>query len=136
MDYDEQRICKVFNVDEVPEVTKENLLHYRKYLMGNFDIKSILTGREDFQWEEYYVMGPGDKNEYEKLKKTRPSYTDEYILCDISSEYVEGNDLIAIVKRLSDKKKFELELSWLKINDKKCSSYLLLEDFGTWTANW
>jgi IS30 family transposase len=34
------------------------------------------TGIEDFQWEEIYVISPGDKEEYDNLKKTQSSYID------------------------------------------------------------
>ncbi len=40
------------------------------------------ANQEDFQWEEFYVVGPGAKNQYEKLKRTQPSYKDRYdLLC-------------------------------------------------------
>ena len=94
MDRDEARICKILGTKEVPEVTEENLLKYRQYILDHLDKKSVLTGREDFPWEEKYVIGPGSRSEYEKLKETNPSYTDEYELIDIGEE-TEENDLIA-----------------------------------------
>jgi len=84
---------------------------YRKYLLQRLNRKTIFTGREDFPWEEKYVIGPGNRAEYEKLKKTHPSYTDEYELIDILENEIEENDLIAKVKRLSDGKSFEIGLS-------------------------
>jgi len=50
MDADETRIITVFGAEEVPEVYKENLLKYWKYLLQHLDRKTILTGREDFPW--------------------------------------------------------------------------------------
>ncbi len=50
-DEDEKRIMQVFATDEVPQVTEENLLVYRQFLLARFDKKRILTGREDFSWE-------------------------------------------------------------------------------------
>jgi hypothetical protein len=81
VDADEARIIKILETEEVPEVSEENLLKYRKYLIQHLDPKAIFTGREDFPWEEKYVFGPGSCAEYEKLKKTHPSYTDERSRC-------------------------------------------------------
>ena len=69
MDADEARIAQVFGTKEAPGVSQKNLLKYRKYLLQHFDRETVLTGREDFPWEEKYVIGPGSRAEYEKLKK-------------------------------------------------------------------
>ena len=132
---DEKRIAKVFGVPEVPEVSAGNLRVYRQYLLQHFDRKVVLTGREDFPWEERYVFGPGNQAEYEKLKRTNASYTDKYELLDILEEVLE-NDLIAQVKRVSDGKQFVIELSWLTTKPKKGKDYQLLDDFATWAVNW
>jgi len=136
MDADELRIIKILGTKEVPEVSEENLLTYRKYILQHLDRKAILTGREDFPWEEKYVFGPYSRAEYEKLKKTHPSYTDEYELIDILEDEIEENDLIAKVKRLSDGKVFEIGLSWLTTRKNKGKDYQLLDDFATWVVNW
>ncbi len=130
------RIAKVFGTDEAPEVDKKSLLIYRSYLLPRFDKEAVLTGREDFLWEEFYVFGPGDRGEYEKLKKKQASYTDEFELLDILEENAEERDLIARVKRLSDGKTFDIGLSWLTVKTKKTGTYQLLDDFATWAANW
>jgi len=133
---DEVRIAKVFGIDEAPEVSEANLLKYRQYILEHFNKNAVLTGREDFPWEEKYVFGPGNKAEYERLKKTNPSYTDEYQLLEIMGNVIEENDLIAKVKRLSDGKKFEIGLSWLAVKNKKAKECQLLDDFATWVVNW
>lgn len=74
MDDDEAHIIKILGTEEVPEVSEEYLLKYRKYLLQYLDRKAILTGREDFPWEEKYIFGLGSRAEYKKLKKTHPSY--------------------------------------------------------------
>ncbi|MGA9539376.1 MAG: hypothetical protein WBR24_26015 [Desulfobacterales bacterium] len=38
----------------------------------NIEFPCIVTGLEDFPWEEKYVFGHGNKKEYEKLKKDNP----------------------------------------------------------------
>ncbi len=45
---------------------------YLKYLKSNIQLPCLLTGLEDFLWEERYVFGFGDEEEYEELKKTKP----------------------------------------------------------------
>jgi hypothetical protein len=136
MNKEDARIANALGTDEVPEVGEENLLTYRKYLLSHLDKSTVLTGREDFPWEEKYVFGDANMAEYERLKKTNPSYTDEFQLLDILKEELEENDLIASIIRLSDQKTFTIGLSWLTTKNKKNKDCLLLDDFATWVANW
>jgi len=136
MDNDEKRIAKVLGVHEVPEVSRNSLLKYRQYLLARLDKDAVLTGREDFPWEEKYILGYGNPAEYEQQKKKNPSYSDEYKLIDISEEYLDDSDLIARVVRISDKKKFDVGLSWLTTKDEENIDFLLLDDFATWVVNW
>jgi hypothetical protein len=129
------RIAKIFGAEEPPRVTRENLLKYREYILERFDRKKVLTGHEDFPWEEFYVLGPGNPAEYKRLKKKRPSYTDEYRLIDIQDR-IEENDLNAEVTRLSDKKFFVIGLSWLEAKEKNTEDAQLLEDYSFWQVNW
>jgi len=131
----EKRIASVFGTDKAPEVGKESLQVYRAHLLQHFDKEAVLTGREDFLWEEFYVFGPGDKKEYEELKKNRASYTDTFELVDIPKKTIGDHDLIALVRRLSDGKKFEIGLSWLTTKKKRTAAYQLLDDFATWIVN-
>ena len=133
---DEKRIMKAFEATEIPEVSEENLLKYRRYLLARLDKKIILVGREDFPWEEIYVLGGGDREEHEELKHTNLSYTDECELVDILAEETEENDLIASVRRVSDDKHFDIGLSWLTTKNRKSKNYQLLNDFATWAVNW
>lgn len=136
MDKVETRIANALGTDAVPLVDEENLLKYRKYLLDNLDKGVVLTGREDFPWEEKYVLGCVNKVEYEKLKRTNPSYTDEFELLDILAEELEENDLVASIKRLSDQKTFTIGLSWLTTKSKEGKNFQLLDDFATWVVNW
>ena len=137
IDDQELRIASVFNTKEVPEVNKETLKIYQQYLLDNLDNKVVCVGTEDFPWEERYVIGGYDQQEYEKLKKTQLSYTDECQLINIllDDDYTD-NDLIATVKRLSDGKQFKIELSWLEVVDAECKSHEILSDFSVWAVNW
>ena len=136
MDKEDKRIAKALGAQEVPKVDEGNLLKYRKYLLERIDKGTILTGREDFPWEEGYVIGSGNRVEYEQLKKENPSYKDKYKLIDISEEEIEENDLVAQVERLSDKKCFKIGLSWLTTKNEKSKDFQALDDFATWVVNW
>jgi hypothetical protein len=69
MDREEKRIAKALGTQEVREVDEGNLLQYRKYLLEQLAKGTVLTGREDFPWEEQYVFASGNRAEYERLKK-------------------------------------------------------------------
>ena len=114
---------------------------FYEYLKTNLTSPCEVIGIEDFRWEEIYVFGPGNKEEYEQLKKTQPSYTDRYELLEIvrnaqsqwAMHYEE--DIGACVRRISDGKKFLLGLSELEATDKKSKSYQLLDDYSVWFVN-
>ena len=78
---------------------------------------------------------PGDKAEYAHLKKTRPSYTDEYKLLDIIVDKTVENDLTARIERQSDRKIFTIGLSWLTTKNKECAEFQFLDDFASWVVN-
>ena len=111
------------------------------HLKSNLVLPCEVTGIEDFSWEEIYVFGPGDQDEYKHLKKTNPSYTDRYELLEIDkklqSEWIMFWDveIAARVKRISDGKEFILGLSELKAIDKKSENYQLLDDYSVWLVN-
>ena len=77
IDEQEIRIEKILSSDNsVKENTRrspETARRYLEYLKKNIELPCLLTGSEDFLWEEKYVFGYGSKNEYENLKKTNPS---------------------------------------------------------------
>lgn len=125
---DEQRLREVFGANTVPRVSRKALTEYQVYLVKHLSPGCLVTGREDFPWEEFYVDGPGDPEEYEELKKEKPSYSDRYRLMKILSQPSASNDLITLVERLSDGKQFELELSWLEAVDNPSCDFTLLEE--------
>lgn len=114
---------------------------FYKYLKDNLMLPCEVTGIEDFRWEEFYVLGPGDKEEYDHLKKTQPSYRDHYELLRTSREIESGwmlfweEDIGAHVRRISDGREFYLGLSELKATDKNSLNYQLLDDYAVWFVN-
>ena len=133
MDADDKRIHAILGDDN--DRTMENATRYRSYLQKNLSLPIIVTGREDFPWEERYVIGGWDQREYEKLKKTNPSYTDTFELQTLGPPN-EHEDIIAKVKRPSDGRVFEIGLSWLCCDDDKSDAYTLLDDYGVWHTNY
>jgi hypothetical protein len=104
------------------------LLHLVYHLFSLWPCQ--LTGIEDFDWEEYYVLGPGDEGEYEHLKKTRPSYRDRFNLISLEDEPDEGTGILAKGQRVSDKKRFTLPLAELKTTERKSPNCRLLDDYA------
>ena len=133
MTADDKRIHAILGDDN--ERTIQNASRYLSHLLKNLALPVIVTGIEDFSWEEPYVLGGWDKREYEKLKKTNPSYTDTFELQAL--EHPKGHaDIMTKVNRLSDGRVFEIGLSWLCCKDKKNHEYTLLADYGVWHTNY
>lgn len=128
----EQRIHEVLEDDS--ERTPANACRYLVHLKQQLTLPIRVTGIEDFLWEEPYILGVLDQDEYEELKKTKPSYTDEFDLLEILEP--EDDDLIAKIRRISDGKEFLMELSWLKCVDKKSKEYTILNDYSIWYVNY
>lgn len=134
-DKQRQRLADIFGTEGVPSVQTETLERYLDHLKQNLEFSCQLTGIEDFPWEEFYVIGPGSKEEHEQLRKTKPSYMDTYEL--LSFDGVKSRAGIFVnVQRMSDKKHFVLPLADLKATNKKSRNYELLDDFSAWFVNW
>lgn len=128
--------------DDMGDVTfKEGVEKFYKHLKASLQLPCDVTGIEDFNWEEVYVFGSGDRREYRELCKTQPSFRDKYELLGIEknpfSEWIlfQGDDLGARVRRKSDGKEFILGLAELKAVDRKSRNYQLLDDFSVWLVN-
>lgn len=136
-DYEAQeiRIEQILGEDNI-NVSDESLVMYRSYLQNNIIIPCELTGREDFRWEEYYILGPGDKKEYEELKKTRPSYKDVFTFMSFDEQIEDMPGLMVKVKRISDRKQFVLPLVDLKVTDTKSPNFQLIDDYADWYVNY
>ena len=114
----------------------ETIQYYKKYLSNNINFPCELTGIEDFDWEEFYLLGPGSEYDYEKLKKINPSYTDKFDLISLQDKFDEWKGIIANVIRQADKRKFKIPLAELVPTDNKSKNYTLLDDYSVWFVNY
>jgi hypothetical protein len=130
-----QAILKVTDEEDMV-VNDENLEKYFQYLNENISFPCIVTGIEDFRWEEFYVLGPGDQDEYEELKKTQPSCTDHYRILSFDDHYDEDNGILVNVRRISDKREFTLPLEDLEAVDRTSINYQILDDYNVWFVNY
>ena len=116
------------------------LERYCAHLQASLKLPCDVTGSEDFRWEEYYVFGPGDPEEYKQLRQGKPSYKDVFELLRVEDAgrsvwAISPEDLTASVRRRSDGKKFSLGLSDLKTVDRKSPNHQLLKDYAIWFVN-
>lgn len=117
-------------------VSISSLVIYRNYIQKNIQFPCDLTGREDFSWEEIYIFGSGDKNEYAELKKSQPSYTDTYTFISFDDQIDKNDGLMVKVKRISDLKQFVLPLTDLKVSDVNSHNHQLIHDYAVWYVNY
>ena len=135
-DKQEKRIMTILGTKKL-DVTRATLKRYQKYLKRHVEFPCQLTGIEDFDWEEFYVFGPGDKREYEELKEIQPSYKDKFNLIDFVDNFDDWEDgIFVVVRRESDRKKFVLPLADLKATDKKSKNYQFFDDYAVWFVNY
>lgn len=93
-----------------------------------------MTGIEDFPWEEPYIFGDWCEEEYEELKETNPSYTDEYDLNKLVLEK-QSDTIEAFVCRISDKKEFAIHLDWLEGMSDLEKENQILDAYAVWHVN-
>ncbi len=139
-DAQQARIDAIFGNDQ--ELSFEAAIErFYQHLLRSLKLPCDVTGIEDFRWEEYYVLGPGDEGEYEKLCKTQPSYQDTFELLSIEKEVFgewmmfDGEDLAAFVRRKSDGKQFYLGLAEIEVVEQGTVNYQLLDDYSLWFVN-
>lgn len=134
MDAQDKRIEKILGSE--CERNSENAFKYLDHLRKAINASCILTGVEDFPWEEPYVIGGWSQKKYEELKQNNPSYTDQFELIELLPPEDDENGIIAKVKRKTDQKIFTIGLSWLEVPDKGSSNYQLLHDYSVWHINY
>ncbi|MGD1806500.1 hypothetical protein ACP6PL_13825 [Dapis sp. BLCC M126] len=127
----EQKLEEIFGSTNL-EVNLTNLKKYLKYLKQNLTIPCLVTGMEEFEWEEHYTIGPGTKKEYQKLKKTQPSYTDKFNLLKLDNKLDLEHGILAVLERTTDNRKFTLPLADLETVVEDSINGELLEDYSMW----
>lgn len=127
----EQQLEEILGTTNL-EVNQTNLKKYLKYLKQNLEIPCLVTGTEEFEWEEYYTMGSGSKKEYQKLKKTKPSYTDNFNLLKLDNKLSVENGVLAELERTTDGRQFILPLAELETVMEDSVNSELLEDYAMW----
>jgi len=138
-DEQEQRILQVFDAEEIPPVEVDTLGTYFDYIKENLEVPCLLTGIESmgyFGWEERYDFGYGNKAEFERLRRERGSYHDQYELETFEDTLDIDWDILVNVKRTSDGKRFTIPLSELEAVDKTSENSQLLNDYTVWFVNW
>jgi hypothetical protein len=138
-DEQDKRISKIVGRDE-DATFEDGLDKFYEHLTRSLKLPCDVTGVEDFRWEEYYVLGPGSPKEYERLRKTQPSFQDKFELLRIGKDgqsqwMMFFEDLTAHVRRKIDGKEFILGLAEIKAVDRKSANYQLLDDYAVWFVN-
>lgn len=133
MDKQFERIKEILGKDI--ERNHNTVVKFHAYLNKVVKKPCILTGIEDFSWEEPYILGGWDQAEYEELKKVNPSFTDQFELIAFLPAKSDDENILAKVKRISDKKIFEIDLSWLECTDFKNENYQFINDYAVWHTN-
>lgn len=136
MDEQDKRIASIFSSKDVPEVNGTTIKIYLQYIKNNLDLSCEVTGIEDFDWEEYYILGSGDNKEHEELRKTNPSYMDRFKILSLYNDPDYEHGLLVNLRRISDNKKFTLPLADLQATEKNTMSYQILDDYSVWFVNY
>ena len=129
------RIQTIIGTDNL-QVNPKKLSRFLKFLKKEIQKPCYFTGTEEFLWEEDYLFGDGAQKEYENLKKSKPSYTDVFLLMQFAEATSEQDGLLVEVQRVSDKKMFILPLADLEVTDENTANYELVEDYSMWFLNY
>ncbi|CBN55614.1 MULTISPECIES: hypothetical protein [Kamptonema] len=135
LDEFEHKIQKILNVKNI-DVSEKTLKKYLEFLKKNIKMPCNLTGQEEFVWEEEFVFGRGNKKEYEKLKKIRPSYSDVFKLLRFEDLISEEVGILVEVQRVSDGKNFTLPVADLEATEEDSPNRDLLDDYAIWFFNY
>ncbi|HEU4523157.1 MAG TPA: hypothetical protein VFT12_14205 [Thermoanaerobaculia bacterium] len=137
-DQQEQRILAVAGDDEDTDAGSQR---WFAHLTAKLALPCEVTGKEDFRWEEPYLLGSGTQKEYQRLCRDQPSFEDVYSLEGIELTDEPGewalrpDDISAHVRRTKDGKEFVLGLSELSTVDEDSANATLLDDYAMWFWN-
>jgi hypothetical protein len=140
-DWSEQDRRILDAIGDVDVDADEAFRRWYRHLASRLTLPCDVTGIEDFQWEEFFVVGPGNRAEYRRLQQNQPSYRDVFeltsITLDSESEWCMFPDEVkAHVRRKTDGKRFVLGLSELKATNKDSQNYQMLHDYAVWLVNY
>ena len=127
------------NLEEVD--VDEGIPRYFEHLKQHLKLPCEVTASADFEWEEYYVDGPGDEAEYAQLKRAQPTFVDLFDLLAIDlgtgSRWMlfRDEDIAALCRRRPDGREFVLGLAELEATDMASPNYQLLSDYSYWVVN-
>ncbi len=132
----ENRIKAILGGSEIT-ASEEALKNYLEFLNKNVKLPCSVRAIKEFEWEEYYLFGPGSNKEYESYKKTRPSHTDTFNIIRFEDKIESEEDGILVeVQRLTDQKNFTVNLYELEAVDEESASAKLLNDYAVWFVNY
>ena len=140
-EYDAQEKRWLAILGDLAVESQDGVVKFYAHLKRHLTLPCLVTGSEDFKWEEFYLWGPGDPDEYRKLKKTQPSHKDRFELLGLDREgqsewlLFQGADIGARVRRLADGREFILGLAELEAVDKRSPNHQLVDDYATWLVN-
>jgi len=115
---------------------RENAGRYLHYLQKALVRPCRLTGREDFPWEKDCLKKGWASSAYQEMRKEQPSFLDQFELLELLPLPPEGLEVMARVRRIEDRKHFEIELQWLECVEFKNENYQLLDDYTSWAADY
>jgi len=112
-----------------------NTRRWLDYILNQVALPTRVSGIEEFSWEEPYIIGGWDQEEYKELKKTNPSFSDIYELVGISLPE-NGDTLMAQIVRISDRLTFHMRLCFLEgcSGDKIVDS--IIDTYAYWHYNY
>jgi hypothetical protein len=128
------RVLDILKVADI-SVNKKSLQKYLNYLQTTLILPFQATGFENFEWEEPFLFGNKAKAEYEKMKLTKPSYTDVFEVLSLNTKVNDTMGIMANVRRVSDKKDFILPLWDLKVVDEDSLEAEVVSDYASWMTN-
>ncbi len=128
-----ERILAIIGGDDL-DVTEKALAKYFAYLKKNVKVGTKLTGVDAFEWEEKYLDNKSKAKEYEQKKKNNPSFADTFELVAFLYDNKDFDEVYAKVKRISDKKVFELALWELQTEDDETDEGGIIDDYGYWVS--
>jgi len=141
-DYDEldARVHKILGDEDEQADIGDSVNRYIDHLVDSLQLPCTVTGSEDFNWEEFYVIGPGAPDAYERLRVNAPSYQDHFDLLSIEKDVISewmmfDEDIVCHVRRQSDGKLFYLGLAEIEAVDKDSKNHQLLNDYAVWFVN-